>query len=111
MNADSTMLERDSLALLSWCWQHRGEHQTQEIIAEAIGASQQRVSYLINSVAEWGSNNSVLGKTASKYGYSFKLMKQPGQIIDVVWYGRVSTTDWEEWAAASAPWERFVPRN
>jgi len=87
------MLERDCLALLSFVSQHRGEHQTQRVLAGAVGCSQQRISHLLGSVREYGENGSVLCITASKYGYSFKLMHEPGKIIDVIYQGRVHNFD------------------
>jgi len=36
-------------------------------------------------------NGSVLAKTASKYGYVFRIINQPGHVIDVISIGRIRT--------------------
>jgi hypothetical protein len=91
--ADMSELERDSLALLSYCAVHRGEYQTQTLIGEAIGCSQQRVCYILDSVNingnhDWGPNEACLNITAAKYGFLFQIQHGRGKVIDVVRRGR-----------------------
>lgn len=91
--SEATMLERDCLSLLSYVSKHRGERQTQRQLADAVGCSQQRISYLINSVRDYGMNGSVLAITASKYGYVFQLQHEQGKILDAIYVGRVHNLD------------------
>jgi len=85
-----TNSEADCIALLSACWKHRGERQTQKIIGEWAGLTQQRVSKIINSEREWGPNDSILAITAHKYGYLYKVFNRAGLVIDVVYVGRIT---------------------
>jgi hypothetical protein len=88
--AGRSWFEEDTLCILDACWKHRGEYQTQKIIGKWTNLSQQRVSEILRSVDEYGPNDSVLFRTAEKYGFSFKLYKKRGTLIDVVYRGRVA---------------------
>ena len=88
--AGRSWYEEDCLCILNECWKHRGEFQTQKIIGTWTNLSQQRVSELLRSVEEYGPNDSVLHRTAEKYGFRFKLYKKRGLLIDVVYVGRVA---------------------
>lgn len=82
--------EEDCAALLAACWKHRGEYQTQILIGEWSGLTQQRVSQILLSERDWGKNDSILAITACKYGYEYKIFNRAGNVIDVVLVGRVT---------------------
>jgi hypothetical protein len=78
--------------LLAYVASHRDEYlggkQTQWGLASASGMTQSRLWDILDSVDEWGMNSSVLWRTAEHYGYEFRLSRQRGRIIDVVYRGR-----------------------
>jgi hypothetical protein len=88
MKSQLSNLENDCLALLSYIAKHPNFYQTTETLGAVLNMSHQRVSYLITSVDRFGPNDSVLHRTATKYGYMFKVMGEPGRILSVVYRGR-----------------------
>jgi len=92
-------LEDDTLRLLTYVSEHRFEYQDEKSLGKAIGVSQQRVSEIINSpqhiraesvFRQGGPNCGCLPRTASKYGFEYRLYrKRRGLLIDVVYVGRV----------------------
>jgi hypothetical protein len=93
----SSRFENNCLVLLCECYKHRGERQTQEIIAEWCDISQQDVSDILLSdqnvgrdgqvsVRNYGPNGSLLAKTAACHGFRYAnliLKNRPGVLIDV----------------------------
>lgn len=82
-------LENDTLALLSFVADHPDFYQTTMSLGEAIGVTHQRISTIINSVKDHGPNDACLYRTATKYGFRVKIVREKGKIIDVVYLGRV----------------------
>lgn len=86
--------ESDCLALLSYAAAHRGENQTEKILGEACGLSQQRVAELLAKLRRDGSQNEGLARTAMKYGFRFRIYhKRRGLLLDVVYDGRSTRYD------------------
>lgn len=82
--APAHLLEDDALSILAACYRHRGEYQSQSLIGEWSGTSQQRVSEILNSEDEWGPEYSVLNQVAYRYGFSFRRYRnRKGLLIDV----------------------------
>lgn len=80
------LLENDTLSLLLACYRHRGEYQTQALMGEWSGLSQQRVSDILRSPDDtWnGGESSMLYRVATKYGIAFRLYSgRKGLLIDV----------------------------
>ena len=101
MGRRRSKLEDDALRLLAYVSRHRFEYQDERVLGEAIGVSQQRISEILNSHhyvrsesvrRQGGPNTGCLPRTASKYGYEYRLYrKRHGLLIDVVYVGRVKT--------------------
>jgi hypothetical protein len=93
----SSRFENNCLSLLCAVYKHRGEKQSQSLIAEWAGISQQDVSDILLSDQNvsrngkvsrrnYGPNGSMLAKTAAYYGFKYVnyiLKPRDGILIDV----------------------------
>jgi hypothetical protein len=88
-------IENDCLALLIYISQHPGEYQTEQLLADKLNMSHQRISQLLGRTQRWyGYDDSFIYKTASKYGFFIRLYKnKPGTLIDAVYTGRAKNQE------------------
>ena len=80
-------LENDCLSILAECARRPDEVQTYNNISEWTGIPIPTVRQIILWEEKNYQQHSMLYKVAVRFGYGYKVLRQRGKIIDVVYYG------------------------